>query len=150
MAEAIMKKAVENDEQLAGKVEVSSAGISAFEGDFASEASIKVLRENMGIDISSHRAKRVTGACVKDADLILTMTRGHRDIILSAFPWARGKVFTLKEYIGDTEGVAFPGRGDFDLDITDPYGMPVQTYRNCSEELKNAINRLILKIKSLI
>ena len=145
-----MREAIKNDEQLAEKVIVSSSGIAAFEGDRASESSVKVLREGFRIDISSHRARRITEEQVQNADLVLTMTRSHRNTIISVFPWAKGKVFTLKEYAQNNGKNAISTEYDFSLDIMDPYGMPVEVYRKCSEELKNVINRLISKIKSLI
>jgi len=61
-------------------IKVSSAGISAIEGQMANEKAIKVLKSK-GIDISSHRAKQLTDDMINGSDLILTMTVAHKKII---------------------------------------------------------------------
>ncbi len=148
MAEGLFKDAIEKDLQLAGRITISSAGIAALGGDPASEYSVKVLRENWGIDISSHRASSITVTELKKADLVLTMTRGHRDMILSAFPWAKDKVFTLREYVQTNPKDNSVKEYDYSLDIMDPYGMPIQVYKKCAEEIKQAVEKLVVKLKS--
>ena len=54
------------------------------------------------------------------ADVILTMTRGHRDAILQAWPDAESRVHVISR-----------GRGD----VADPIGGPLDLYRRCSEQL---------------
>ena len=39
---------------------------------------------------------------------------------------------------------------EFDMDIIDPYGMPISVYRQCSEEIRLAIDNLIERLKSEI
>ncbi|BCV23041.1 low molecular weight protein arginine phosphatase [Moorella sp. Hama-1] len=77
---------------------ITSAGLAAREGEPATPAAVQALAE-MGLDLSSHRARQLTAAMVKEADLILTMEAGHRERILRDYPAARGKTFTLKEYV---------------------------------------------------
>ncbi|MBA4495947.1 low molecular weight protein arginine phosphatase [Paenactinomyces guangxiensis] len=93
MAEAILKK-IAGDKQL--EVEVRSAGVSAVNGSPASGNATRVLKEK-GID-HSHRSQIVETELVNWADLILTMTRNHKILIISDFPECADKVFTLKEY----------------------------------------------------
>lgn len=83
-------------------VTVSSAGLAAVEGEPATPAAVQALAE-MGLDLSSHRARQLTAAMVREADLILTMTAEHRDRILRDYPEARGKTYTLKEYVQGPE-----------------------------------------------
>ena len=86
MAAAIMDKiAVENDLD----VFIESAGIFAEDGQGASENAIKALMK-YGIDLSGHRTQPVTEDLIKQCDLILTMTEGHKQILE---PLAKGKVY---------------------------------------------------------
>ncbi|MGI9862809.1 hypothetical protein SDD30_15635, partial [Moorella naiadis] len=64
----------------------------------ATAAAVQALAE-MGLDLSSHRARQLTAAMVQDADLILTMTADHKEYILRNYPAAGSKTFTLKEYV---------------------------------------------------
>ena len=155
MAEALLK-------QIAGEAElrVSSAGTAAFEGMGASPHAIQVLGEQ-GIDLKSHRARRVTAAMVAEADLILTMTHEHKRSVLGLVPSAEGKVFTLKEFAafgaGAGAGVnsgAGPGAGvgrsdgtRGGLEISDPYGGTVEVYRSTAEELEKILNIAVEKLK---
>lgn len=148
MAEGILRNAVERDAQLAGQVTVSSAGIAAFEGDPASENAVRVLKEDYNINISSHRARRLTTEILEKADIVLTMTRNHRDMICRTFPQMSGKVYTLKEFVLE-EGMRHnPERNSFLLDIMDPYGMPAQVYRTSGEEIRNVVGQLVIKLKN--
>ena len=124
MAEAMLKK------KYADKAEVCSRGLMA-SGLPASEESVEVMRE-MGYDISEHVSRRITPEEIKKADLILTMTQSHKDILLAAVPEAMGKIFTLCEYakIGG--------------EISDPYALGIEEYRQCAEKIKKAVEAIKL------
>jgi len=132
---------------LAGKFSGSSAGLAAFEGDTASSFAVQVLSDEWGIDISSHRARKISREDITGSDLILTMTQGHRKALAEAYPEAADKIFTLKEYVMDLGKNAGSGRFADSLDILDPYGMPLNVYRECAREIKNAVDILIEKLK---
>lgn len=125
--------------ELAGKddLEFSSAGIAAFPGSPASHEAIIVMEEGQ-IDISGHQARQLTKEMVAAADLVLTMTKGHRNNIHQAMPEYKNKVLTLNNYAWDK-----------DEDIPDPYGQPVEVYKQVALEIKEAINQLIKKLKKL-
>lgn len=78
-------------------VEIKTAGLSAFPGMAPSDQAVEVMEEK-GLDLSRHAAECVGEEMVEWADLILTMTWGHKKRLLQHYPAARGKVFTLKEY----------------------------------------------------
>ncbi len=148
MAEAFMKSALASDAELSEKIIVSSAGISAFDGDTASKESIEVMKSIWGIDVSSHRATTLKKADIDESNLILTMTRAHKRFLASMYPEAKDKIFTLKEFALDIDDSDFSGEYNFGLDITDPYGKPVQVYKKCAEEIKYIIDKLLEKLKS--
>lgn len=47
-------------------------------------------------------------------DIILTMTQAHKDLIFSMYG-RQSNVFTLNEYVGDTQEIDDPYGGSFDV-----------------------------------
>jgi protein-tyrosine phosphatase len=109
---------------------VMSAGIAAMMGGRPSAESVAVMNE-MGIDISAHESQPLTEQLARHADLMITMTRSHRQAILAEWPEAADRVFPLCE----------GGQ-----DIADPVGGPTELYRRCAEkisaELEHWLNKL--------
>jgi protein-tyrosine-phosphatase len=100
MAEGIFRKMASD----AGiDVEVRSAGVSAMDGFPISEQSGRILQDQ-GIQ-QQFASKSVTEELMQWADLILTMTMSHKRHLLSGFPQAIEKTFTLKEYVEDDPAV---------------------------------------------
>jgi protein-tyrosine-phosphatase len=81
------------------EAEVRSAGVSAGNGSSISRNSAAVLQEK-GIE-----HKLTTSALIEPdvewADVILTMTMGHKGIVIQRHPQALEKIFTLKEFVED-------------------------------------------------
>ena len=106
-------------------INVSSAGISVFPGEHANENAIAALKEK-GIDIEEHRAKQLTDE-IKKADLILTMTLGHKKVIADYFKHKTGEpplgLFTLKEF-----AAIVSAENLITADINDPYGLNYKMY----------------------
>lgn len=147
MAEGLFNDAVSKSENLNGKFRAYSAGLAAYEGEFANPKALKVLRDHFNIDIKSHRARRIAQSDVEDALLILTMTRNHKDAVIHMFPGAKDKTYTLKEFISDTEFEKASEDYNFSMDIPDPYGMPEEVYKRCAFEINDAVLKLIEKLK---
>jgi protein-tyrosine phosphatase len=125
-AEYLFRKMLqERDERLAQDIEVSSAGIVtekvlqlAKEGGwppprpYSGEAPAKIVLNAMlqrGIDVSGHRSRELNRDTVERAALVITIDEYQKEGILSLYPSARGKVFTLSEFVGkcsypDAEG----------------------------------------------
>jgi protein-tyrosine phosphatase len=82
--------------------EVRSAGVAADQGGPASAQAIEVMRRR-GHDVTAHRSQLVSEELLDWADLVLTMTRQHKQILLERFPGVGTKVYTLKEYALDAE-----------------------------------------------
>lgn len=143
MAEGMFKEKLKNINE--NNIKVSSAGISAIEGQMANEKAIKVLKSK-GIDISSHRAKQITKEMVNQSDLILTMTLSHKKLILEYFPNEINKVFTLKEY-GQKINDEKSDRNN--LDIADPYGMDYNVYKLSMMEIEAELDIIVKNINKL-
>lgn len=140
MAEAIFKKMVDEDMELKNRIQVSSAGIYANEGEGASMNSVKVLKEFYGISLN-HRARRLTKEMLDHADLVLTMSDSHRQLILNAYPYKSNKIFTLKQYSSGDNNISR------NMDIQDPFMGDEIVYKKCSIEIKEALDKLIPKLK---
>lgn len=128
MAEAILKsKNIEN-------VNVRSAGISAFNGGDISHNAALALEQH-GI-VHNHKSQAVTPDDMKWANLVLTMTSAHRNILKEVFPQYEEKIFTLKEFV---ESSSTP-------DISDPFGGNLSLYVETFLDLNQAIDKLIEKL----
>ncbi len=130
MAEALLRRKLAkrlncNEEDLQERgVIVLSAGIAAGGGSRPSVESVEVMRE-MGVDLNGHVSQPVSDTLVRHADLILTMTRGHRAALLSRWPDAASRTLLL--------------RTD-ETDIADPIGGSREVYRACAREIESAID----------
>jgi len=143
MAEAILKNEVEKDEALRGKISVESAGIAAVDGEKASHNAVLVLKKYYSIDMD-HSARRLTKEMLDKADIVLAMSGSHKNIILNSFPYMSNKVFTLKQYVYEDINVSR------NMDINDPFMGDEAVYKNCSIEIKSAVDRLIAKLRAIL
>jgi len=125
MAEVIASGMAENEGIL-----ISSAGLLAWDGAPASPEAVECVR-NRGLSLENHRARTLTQDMVNSADLILTMTKAHKEYIFGTFADALKKTYTISEYSGS-------GR-----DIGDPYRLDYAAYEQCAGELAR-----LLKIAS--
>lgn len=114
--------------------EARSRGLFAAEGGNASPNTLQVLKEN-GIDFS-HQSKQLQEQDVEWATHILTMTAAHKEMILQQYPNVKEKIFTLKEYVNKQQ----PNDGD--LDVIDPIGGNIDTYRATYKELFSLIEKI--------
>lgn len=122
---------------------VQSAGVAVIENDPAADQAIQVLSDKSITDILKHRAQSVSDDLIKEADLILTMTRSHKNRLLALYPGREEKIFTLKEYTLVPEEKEDPR---YSLDIRDPFGQPVEIYEQCAGELEIHLKRLLNQI----
>lgn len=86
-----------------GNWEARSAGVSTNGGSPVSQHAATVLSRKGGVD--KRRSDSLKADWVEWADLILTMTGSHKQAVLSRFPEAVDKVFTLKEFVMDDPGL---------------------------------------------
>jgi protein-tyrosine phosphatase len=139
-----------------GAPAVTSAGTAGWDGSGAMHESIRAAQE-LGVDIGTHLARRLSRSMLDDADLIVCMASDHRDAIVGSRPDLRSKTFTIKELVRLLE--ASPARGSLaeriataaeardgsrraDEDVRDPLGDPIDGYRQVAEELRDLSDRL--------
>jgi tRNA threonylcarbamoyl adenosine modification protein (Sua5/YciO/YrdC/YwlC family) len=106
---------------------VMSAGIAAMLGGRAANEAIKVLAP-LGVDLTAHESQPLTDQLVRHADVILAMTRSHRQAILAEWPNVAERAKLLSH-----EGV----------DIPDPVGGPAELYERCLAQMRPDVERWV-------
>lgn len=115
MAEGLFRKML-NDKNYTD-IECSSAGLFAMTGDEVSLNSVKAC-ERFGVDISSHRARRITAYILDETDKFVCMTKDH--------------AASLSLYV-PSEKIVVLGDG-----IPDPYGGDTERYMICANSIRTA------------
>jgi len=100
-------------------VSILSAGIAAMPGSPAAAQAVEVMNL-LGVDISSHASQPITGRLAQFADVILTMTNGHRQALISHWPTLETRTKTVRR-----DGA----------DVGDPIGAPVDVYQACAQQI---------------
>jgi protein-tyrosine phosphatase len=118
------------------EVSAESAGVRALTGEPAAPNTAQVIEE-MGMDIGEHRAQQVDADMLQRADLALTMTPHHRDLLRQEFGSFSEKIYTLPEY----------ATNDATAGIADPYGHSINAYRASSREILNYIEGTVKRLK---
>ncbi len=106
-----------------------SAGTHAIEGEPAAPHSVKVCKE-LGADCADHRSQPMTDELVAWADRILVMEMRHASSIRERFPASDEKLQLLGTFGGLVE-------------IGDPYGSWVFTYRKRRDEIRACVESLM-------
>lgn len=125
MAEGIFRKIL-SDKNI-DNIECSSAGLFAMTGDDAAQNAVKAC-ERFGVDISSHRARRITAYILDETDKFVCMTKEH--------------AASLSMYV-PSEKVLVLGEG-----VSDPYGGNLEEYIICANSIKKALEAQLDEIIS--
>ena len=136
MAMGLLRKRLA-EEGLDGRHHVESAGVWAVDGRPASEHAVTVMQER-GVDIRDHIAHTISAGDMAEADLILVMSRDHAQMLRNTWPQYNWKVFRLSEMVGKRQ------------DVRDPYGGPIEEYRDCADTIDEYIDRGLERILELI
>ena len=134
MAHWLLLKKIE-DNQIKN-IEVYSCGIYAENGDIPTYEAERVMEE-YGVDITKHRATNIMKSNIQEMDLILCATQSHKIAVLDIYPELKEKVFTMKEY------VKYNRENHDSIDIKDPWGYDIDTYRSCVGEIDECLELLI-------
>ena len=135
MAEALFKERIRQLGKT-DEIEVRSAGIIANKSFTVAANSLTILAE-YGIQYDQ-KPQGISLELIEWADLVLTMTKLHKYLAIAIFPEIINKTFTLKEFIGDSNS----------LDIGDPVGKSLSTYRQCAQEIDGLLALLQHKLAS--
>lgn len=77
-------------------VVVHSAGTGALVGHSVPEPAQR-LANTIGLDATTHRARQIEMTMIREADLVVAMSREHRRFIVEQVPAAMRRAFTLRE-----------------------------------------------------
>lgn len=111
------------------EIRAQSAGTAASGGSISRNAR-QVMREQ-DIAPASEQSRAVGRELVEWADIILTMTAGHKQDLEYMFPPARGKTEVLGRYTHQGG------------DISDPIWGTLDDYRDCFENIKEAVDNFL-------
>jgi protein-tyrosine phosphatase len=108
-------------------VVVASAGLNAYGGGAAAPEAIQLMSER-GLDLSDHVSQPLSDRLARHADVIFTMTRSHRDMLLAQWPEAGPRTHLLCPQ----------GR-----DVADPIGGSREIYAACARQIDEALSQQI-------
>jgi len=83
-----------------------------------------------GVDIGSHRSRRLSEGLLKDSSLVFVMTRGQLEHVVNVWPEARGRCRLL----GGS------------LEIADPMGHGQEIYNSCVDLIEAAVKERISEL----
>ena len=136
MAEALLRKMAKERGML---LEVRSAGVAAMEGQSISRHAEALLKD---YDIHEPlRSSALNAEMVSWADLILTLTQGHKQHVLHNYAHAADKIYTLKEYTLNDESVRR------ELQELDELYAQWQLQRSLGQELEPQLQQRIIELQ---
>lgn len=137
MAEAILRRLMA--ERFAGQFAEGqpppavavSAGLSAFPGGPASAEAISVMKQK-GLSLVHHQSRAVSDRLIMQADLVLTMTKSHRNAIVQRWPELSSKTHLLSNNNGD---------------VSDPFGGSESVYAACAVQIEQYLRGWVDQIE---
>lgn len=136
LAEVLLREHVSR-EGFDGRVQVSSAGTYALNGNKATGSAVQAAA-GWGLDLSAHRAREVSKRIMEESDLVLGMTRQHCAELLREFPGHENKIYLA---------LLFPRKISPDepggIDVPDPIGLSVDYYTQVLEMIQPALPRIL-------
>ena len=153
--------------KLGPTVSVASAGTHALVGHPISEP-MAVLLHNSGVEDIPFEARRLSEQMLKEADLVLPLTRAQRGMVVELWPAAVRRTFTLREFArllswvgpsalpagtpADRLRAAIPlaaaqrGRERTEADeddVVDPFRLSEQVYAQSFQEISSAVDAIV-------
>lgn len=110
---------------------VSGAGIATVDGAPPSPNAVAAMQE-IGYSIGDHASRQLTLPIADNTDIFVALSVEHG--VTLAF-----------QYGVDPEKIVIPGSG-----IADPFGRDLATYRECRDQLVEALPQLVEDIKALL
>lgn len=127
MAETLLRELLHRRFGREDVARVLSAGVAAQRGSGAAPQSVEVMGRR-GLDLTGHCSQPLDDSLMSMADIVLTLTRQHRDAILTAWPNRKDRIFTLRRDGGD---------------VQDPVGMAVEVYEQCADQMQQELQKWV-------
>ena len=132
MAEALLRQRIAAAGQ-GDAYQVESAGTGAWTGQPATPEAMGVMQEK-GLSLAGHRSRKATPAMIDSADLVLTLSRSHRQSLIQLGVTQEEKIVSLGEFVDRAE------------DVADPYGVGLAEYRRCAAQIERLVEMAWEKI----
>ena len=151
-------------------VSVTSAGTHALVGHSIAEPMAALLRDT-GVEPDGFEARRLSEQMLKEADLVLAMTRAQRGLVVELWPPTVRRAFTLREFarlVNRVDPAALPAgppaerlraaiplataeRGrqrttQEDDDVVDPFRLSHAVYADSFKQITTAVDALVYAI----
>jgi low molecular weight protein-tyrosine phosphatase len=158
------------DSQFGPSVSVSSAGTHALVGHPIPEPMAALLRQ-AGVEPKPFEGRRLSEQMLKDANLILTMTRAQRGLVVELWPPVVRRAFTLREFarllrwidqaalpagsaaerLRAAVPLAAAGRGRARIspeedDVVDPFRLSKRVYAASFAQITSAVEAIVYAI----
>ena len=129
MAEGIARHLAGNESSL----QFSSMGTRALVGEPADALACEVCSE-IGVDLSSHRAQQLDSSTLLSADLILCMSKKHRDIVAALSPVLAEKT---------TLFLTYPKVKLFKKEVRDPFKKSQAFFRTIRTQIEHQLEEML-------
>jgi len=133
VGEALLKQRLPNKK-------ISSAGIQAMSTHGADAMACELALVD-GLDLSEHQARQLTSDMVQQADLILVMSQGQRQVIAENHPAATGKIMLFGQWLEQ------PDSNRQGVDIPDPYRRSREVFTHVHKLLSQAADAWVLRLQ---
>jgi protein-tyrosine phosphatase len=136
MAERLFMHAIDAENPIKDIINIQSAGVAAFDGSPASPNAVKALKD-CKIELKDHQSQSLTQDLVDTSDIIVCMTRTHKDIVNLHFNVDNKKVLLMLEPLNPKKAKSVP----------DPFGGSLREYKECRDVIMEGVPALIKFIK---
>ena len=92
---------------------------------------IEVMKSH-GLDLTRHESQPLSDKLVRHADLILALTKAHRQAIVRRWPEAAPRTQVMRLDQGD---------------IDDPIGGPAEVYTQCAQQIEEALRQRVERME---
>ncbi len=120
---------------LSDQIAVESAGIAAWQQPASVHA--RAVMRQAGLNVDEHCSRQLTPVQLADVDLVLTMTKSHKQVVANLAPEKTEKMYTLGEFAGAAG------------DVSDPFGGSEADYRRCAEQIHRLLTLSWKRIVSM-
>lgn len=98
------------------------------------------VASEFGVNIGSHRSKRITPKMVESYDIVMAMEAQQLTVLKRVFAYRRDRLFLLPLYDGDQGDI----RDRYSLyNIKDPFGKDRTEFRNCYQRIEKCLASLL-------
>ncbi|MEO0795766.1 MAG: low molecular weight protein arginine phosphatase [Verrucomicrobiota bacterium] len=132
MGERLLAHGLAAEDSPVNGLRVVSAGVSAYNGDPASQNSVLALKP-VGLDLTDHQSQQISQELLDKAFAVFCMTQTHRTLIEVHFRSLPAHLFLFRELIG----------GGASVEIPDPFGRALGEYEICRDSMVEAIPSLL-------